>query len=355
MSRLAHVSTLVPEFELPADQVEEYAYKVAEMWGIDPRPIVRIIRNAKVGRRFAVQSIDDLIAEHTFKDRNDLFISKSVEMGERVIKSCLDESGVDVGDIDMLFTVSCTGFMIPSMDAYLIPKLGMRPTTKRVPITELGCAAGAVGLSRAYEYIRAFPDHKVLLLAVELPTLTFQRSDPNMAHVVSAIIFGDGAAAALLSGEAARPGPRILATQSFLFPESLWYMGFEIDGAGMHIVLDKKVPTAIQKTIRPLVDGFLESHGLTLADIKWAAMHPAGKKPIGFMEKELGMPRSVTQYTWDVLGNYGNMSSASVLFVLKGLMDAPEAPAEDGDLGLILAFGPGFSAELLLARWESPR
>lgn len=355
MSRLAHIATQLPEHALSADKVEEYVHKVAPVWGLKPETIIRVLRNSKVERRFVVQDVEQLVAEHTFKDRNDLFIEHSVRLGEQAIQKVLDAAGLTPKDVDMLFTVSCTGFMIPSMDAYLIPKMGMRPTTKRVPITELGCAAGAVGLSRAFEYIRAFPDHKVVLLAVELPSLTFQRHDGNMAMAVSSIIFGDGAAAALLTGEfPQRAGPRILATQSFIFPESLWYMGFEIDGDGLHIVLDKKVPSAIQQTIHPLVTEFLAGHGLRLGDIKWVAMHPAGKKPISFMEEELGMPRSMTQFTWDVLRDYGNMSSASVLFVLKSLLDAPEAPAKHGDLGLILAFGPGFSAELLLARWEAP-
>ena len=352
MARLAHVSTLLPEYKMTAEEVERYAHLVCEVWGLNTATVVRIIRNAKVDVRYGVQPIEELIADHTFKDRNDLFIEKSVDLGERVIRKLLDETGLKPTDIDMLFTVSCTGFMIPSMDAYLIPRLGMKPTTRRVPITELGCAAGAVGLSRAYEYIRAYPDHKAILLAVELPTLTFQRRDVNMAHVVSSIIFGDGAAAALVHGTSHQAGPRILATQSFLFPESLWYMGFNIDGGGLHIVLDKKVPEAIRTTIGPLVEGFLSSQGVSLSDIKWTAVHPAGRKPISHMEEVLKMPRSMTQYTWKVLREYGNMSSASVLFVLKELLNAPEAPAKAGDLGLILAFGPGFSAELLLARWE---
>lgn len=353
MSRLAHVSTLVPDHKMSAEQVEEYAHIVCELWGIKPATVLRIIKNAKVNTRYAVQPLEALIANGGFKERNDLFIETAVDLGTRVMQKLFKEAEIDPTDIDMLFTVSCTGLMIPSLDAYLIPKLGMKPTCRRVPITELGCAAGAVGLSRAHEYVRAYPDQKVVLLAVELPTLTFQAGDANMAQVVSAIIFGDGAAAALISGDAKQAGPRILETRSFLFPESLWYMGFNFDGDGMHIVLDKKVPGAIQRTIGPLVKEFLADNGLTLKDVKWAAMHPAGKKPIGFMEKELGFPRSMTQYTWDVLSNYGNMSSASVLFVLREMMEADEAPAQDGDLGVILAFGPGFSAELLLARWES--
>jgi predicted naringenin-chalcone synthase len=227
----------------------------------------------------------------------------------------------------------------------------MKRSCRRLPITELGCAAGAVGLSYAHNYVKANPKARVLVLAVELPTLTFQVGDANMAHVVSSIIFGDGIACALVANESPTPGPRILDTAPFLYPESYRYMGFDVDGAGFHIVLDKCIPYVVRDTIGGILGDFLKPHELSLNDMKYYALHPAGKKVLHYMEERLGIAPDMTRSTWNVLRTNGNMSSASILYVIEDLM-ANYAP-NVGDYGLMLAFGPGFSAEMLLTQWEA--
>ena len=251
-------------------------------------------------------------------------------------------------DVDLLITVSCTGVMIPSLDAYLAQEMGFRPDVRRLPITELGCAAGAAGLARAWEYLAAFPDRTALLVSVELPTLTFQRKDFSQANLISAILFGDGAAGVVVTGREAI-GPRILASESFLFPQSLDAMGFDLRDSGFHIVLSKDVPQLIREKVRGLAEDFLARNALHLSDVSAFLLHPGGQKLLSFMEAELGLTSEDTAISWDVLRRFGNLSSASVLFILQEWMTRREMPSES--YGLLMAFGPGFTAEMLLLQW----
>ena len=239
--------------------------------------------------------------------------------------------------------------MIPSLDAYIATEMGFRANVRRLPITELGCAAGAAGLARAWEYLRAFKDRTALLVAVELPTLTFQRRDFSQANLISAVLFGDGAAGVVVTGREAA-GPAIIASESFLFPNSLDAMGFDLRDSGFHIVLSKDVPQLIREKIRGLADDFLARQGLSLADISAFVLHPGGQKLMSFMEAKLGLTREDTQPSWDILRNYGNLSSASVLFILQEWL-AEREPPPPGSYGLLMAFGPGFTAEILLLQW----
>jgi alkylresorcinol/alkylpyrone synthase len=200
----------------------------------------------------------------------------------------------------------------------------------------------------ARDYVRAHPGATVLLVAVELPTLTFQRADLSQANLISAILFGDGAAAAVVTGQARR-GPCIVDSESFLFPDSLGAMGFDLRGSGLHIVLSKEVPQMIRERIGGLVDDFLERHSLTRADLQAYILHPGGQKLLSFMEQELGLCSRLTQPSWDVLRDFGNLSSASVLFVLHQWLNQG---MQAGDRGLLAGFGPGFSAEMLLLQWN---
>jgi len=251
-------------------------------------------------------------------------------------------------DVDLLLTVSCTGVMIPSLDAYLAAEMGFRSDVRRLPITELGCAAGAAGLAHAWEYLRAFPDRTALLVAVELPTLTFQRGDLSQANLISSVLFGDGAAGAVITGRELA-GPRILAAESYLFPNSLEAMGFDLRDSGFHIVLSRDVPQLIRERVKELVDGFLARQGLGREDISAFILHPGGQKLLSFVEAELNLSPADTRFSWEVLRKFGNLSSASVLFILDRWLAHGEVPA--GSYGLLIAFGPGFTAEMLLLQW----
>jgi len=351
MSRLITVATQMPPHRLELDHIHDYVEAFANLWGVRAEVLYRILNNAKVGTRYSVLPIEEIIKGRTFKENNDLFAESAISLGQKAVEKCLEQATLDPKDIDLLITVSCTGFMIPSVDSYLIDRLGMRRDCKRLPITELGCAAGAVGLSRAHEYIKAYPSARVLVLAAEFPTLTFQVDDFNMAHIVSSIIFGDGVACALVAGQSDSPGLRILDNQSYLYPESSRYMGFDVDDKGFHIVLDKCIPFVVRDTIGELLAGFLGKHALSIPDLGFYALHPAGKKVLAFMEERLEIPAELTRSTWEVLRENGNMSSVSILCVLQRMMS--KYPPEVGSYGIILGFGPGFSAEMLLARWEA--
>jgi alkylresorcinol/alkylpyrone synthase len=281
----------------------------------------------------------------------------------------LKNAGIDAKDVDLIITTSCTGVIIPSLDAYLINDLGFRPDVRRLPITELGCAAGAAALGRAWDFLKGVPEGNVLIVSVELPSLTFQRRDMSPANLISTILFGDGAAAALVSrgnsattsvngaahganGNGNRPAanrPRILGTRSHLFPNSIDAMGFDLKEGGLHIVLSKDVPQLIRDKIKGLVEGFLASYGLEQDDMAAFVLHPGGQKLLLFIEEELGLPRAMTQYSWDTLRDYGNLSSASVIYVLQEWMTKGKMSA--GEYGLLTAFGPGFSAEMMLLQW----
>jgi len=178
---------------------------------------------------------------------------------------------------------------------------------------------GAAGLAHAGEYLRAFPDRTALLVAVELPTLTFQRKDFSQANLISAVLFGDGAAGVVVTGREAA-GPRILTSECFLFPNSLDAMGFDLRDSGFHIVLSKDVPQLIRERVRELVEGFLARQGLRREDISAFILHPGGQKLLSFMEAELDLTRTDTELSWDVLRRFGNLSSASVLFILQEWM-----------------------------------
>ncbi len=350
MSKLIHVSKALPRHTLDLEEIRRYAHIAGARWGRNPEVLLRIINNAEVGTRQSIMPLEEIVREKTFKERNDLFIKYSIELGSRAVERCLEETGRRPEDIDLFITVSCTGFMIPSVDSFIMERLGFRRDCRRLPITELGCAAGAVALSRADDFIRGYPDAHVLILAHEFPSVTFQLDDANMAHVVSAIIFGDGVACALV-GPSEGEGPlSLLGSRSYLFPDSSHYMGFDVDGLGFHIILDKCVPNRVRDTIREQVEAFGALHGIGIGDLRFYALHTAGRKVLNYMEDELGISPEMTRATWHVLKHHGNMSSVSVLYVLKSLLE--DFPPQANDLGMIMAFGPGFSAELLLARWE---
>jgi alkylresorcinol/alkylpyrone synthase len=346
---IASAVTAVPPHVLSRELVKEYLGRTFSLSGRRLEAILDVVDNSRIERRYAIFPVDYLIEPRSLTQTNQEYREHAICLGRCAAQQALERAGLTPGDVDLFLTVSCTGFMIPSLDAYLAPEMGFRSNVRRLPITELGCAAGAVGLTRAWEYLRAFPQATVLLLSVELPSLTFQRRDLSQANLISAILFGDGAAAAVITGRPA-PGPCILDSESYLFPASIDAMGFDLRDTGFHIVLSKEVPQLIRDRLGGLVDNFLRRHALTRGDIRAYVLHPGGQKLLSYMEEELGATPWQVAPSWDVLRRYGNLSSASVLFVLNEWVSRGEL--KSGDLGLLAAFGPGFSAEMLLLQWN---
>jgi alkylresorcinol/alkylpyrone synthase len=351
------------------DDVKERLNQVFPLSESRNSMMMEVVENAKVDRRYFIFPPDYTVEPRSLEQTSKEYQEHAVKLGRKVASDCLKNAGIAASDVDMLITVSCTGVIIPSLDAFLINDLGFRSDVRRIPITELGCAAGAAALGRAWDFLKGVTAGNVLVVSVELPSLTFQRRDMSPANLISTILFGDGAAAALITrGNPARQappangtanhsggtnghqtGPNIVGVRGFLIPNSIDAMGFDLRDGGLHIVLSKDVPQLIREKIGPLVESFLSGYGLKQQDISAFVLHPGGQKLLHFVEEELGLPRAMTQYSWDVLREYGNLSSASVLFVLQEWMT--KAKMSPGEYGLLVGFGPGFSAEMMLLQW----
>ena len=331
---------------------EDVKYYMGRVFDIPDRrleALMSIADNAQVNKRYSIFPIEYTVEPRPLSKTNEEYIEHAVKLGRQAAEECLQRAGVRADEVDLIITVSCTGFMIPSLDAHLINLMGFRSNVRRMPFTELGCAAGAMALGRAADYLKANPGGNVLIIAVELPSLTFQRKDISQANLISSILFGDGAAAVLVSGKAVK-GPKILVSETYTFPDSLGAMGFDLRDSGFHILLAKDVPEMIGAKIRGLVDGFLERHGRKQEDIKGWILHPGGARLLGNVEKELGLCKCDTQPSWDILSNVGNLSSATILFILQEWLE--KRPLKTDEYAVAAAFGPGFSAEFLLLQWN---
>jgi alkylresorcinol/alkylpyrone synthase len=306
--------------------------------------------SAGVRTRASVVPIEEVFHPRDFETQNARYREAACRAGAEVARCALEAAAVDPAEVRMLVSVSCTGYMIPAVDAHVANALGLGPRLARLPITESGCAGGVVGLARAADYLAAHPDDAVLLLALEFSSLTFQRWDRSPANVVSTAIFGDGGAAAVLVGSRhprARSGPvRVRDADSVFFPGTTRMMGFELRNEGLQIRLDKGLAAFVRREVGPAVDGFLAARGLSRRDISRYVLHPGGRRVIEAMADRLGLGPADLAATEAVLSDHGNMSSVTVLFVLDEILRCSRP--EPGSLGLLGAFGPGFAAELAL-------
>jgi alkylresorcinol/alkylpyrone synthase len=346
---IAATATAVPPHLITREDVKYYFGRVFEVPERRIEAMMSIVDNAAVHQRHSIFPIDYTIEPRALSQTNNEYMEHAIKLGREASEKCLSRAGLRPDEIDLIITVSCTGFMIPSLDAHLIQLMGFRSNIRRMPFTELGCAAGAMALSRAADFLVSHPDANVLIISVELPSLTFQRKDISQANLISSILFGDGAAAVIVTGQD-KPGPRILVTETYTFPNSLNAMGFDLRDSGFHILLSKDVPEMIGAKIKDLVHGFLERQGKTRADIKGWILHPGGARLLGNIEQQLGLCKCDTQPSWDVLSNVGNLSSATILFILQEWLE--KRPLKAGEHALAAAFGPGFSAEFLLLQWN---
>ncbi|MGB3486358.1 MAG: type III polyketide synthase [Mycobacterium sp.] len=287
-----------------------------------------------------------------FSEANAAYLEVALEIGERALLSALDKAGLQPADVDIIFSTTVTGLAVPTLEARLAGRVGLRPDVKRVPLFGLGCVAGAAGVARMHDYLRAFPDQVAVLLAVELCSLTVQRDDMSMANLVASSLFGDGAAAVVATGanrtSSKSGGPQVLATRSRLYPDTENVMGWDIGTQGFKIVLSADVPDVAEKYLGEDVTLFLAEFGLKTTDIGTWVSHPGGPKVIDAIENVLELPADALAHTRTSLRNNGNLSSASVLDVLRANLAEP--PAE-GTYGMMIAMGPGFCSELVLLRW----
>lgn len=312
------------------------------------RKVTKIFENAGVDKRYSIMRPEEVFTSTSFEQKNDIYVRECTKLAQQALEKALAKAAWKATDIDYLITVSCTGIMIPSVDAYLVNNLQMRQDIVRLPVTEMGCAAGISGIIYAKNFLKANPGKKAAVIAVESPTATFQLQDFSMTNIVSAAIFGDGAACALLSSCEADNGPTIIAEEMYHFFDAAHMMGFKLTNTGLRMILDETVPQTIADHFPKIVHPFLQKNNTTIHDINHLIFHPGGRKIVQTVEELFGSLGKNIDDTREVLKQYGNMSSVTVLYVLERFLDK-NLPA--GDKGLMLSFGPGFTAQSLLLKW----
>lgn len=345
--RIASVaSALPPHFYSQEELLAEARAVWAEKLFNQDR-LEQLFTNVLVGGRHLALPLAAYRELETFGQANDAWIRVAQEIGGEAVARAVARAGLELAAIDTLITVSVTGLATPSLDARLMNRLDLAPHVKRVPIFGLGCVAGAAGLARAADYVQGHPDGVAVLLSVELCSLTLQREDLSIPALISAGLFGDGAAAAVVVGEAVpSDGPEIHATRSIFYPDSERVMGWDISERGFRIVLSAEVPEVVERHLRRDVDAFLAEHGLSRSDIGCWIAHTGGPRVLEAMEQALELPAGALELSWKSLREVGNLSSTSVLLVLEEALAERRPPP--GTPGLLMALGPGFCSELVL-------
>ncbi len=327
--------------------------QLQQYWGHhlpSPQVLARLHRNVAVEGRHLALPTEKYYDIATWGQANDLWVEVARELGEQALCRALHRAGLDRQELGALFFVSVTGIASPSIDALLINRMGLPANIRRVPIFGLGCVAGAAGISRAADYVRAYPEQAAALVSVELCSLTIQRDDLSVANLISSGLFADGAAAVIVTGdEIDSNGPVIRATRSIFYPQTEEMMGWKITEKGFRIVLSPEVPQLIREHLGHDVDAFLAAQGLKRNDLKSWVLHTGGPKVLEATAAALGLHDGQLDASWECLKRVGNLASASVLVVLEDVMR--NRRPEPGTLGLLAAMGPGFCSELLLLEW----
>ncbi|TDL33103.1 type III polyketide synthase [Jeotgalibacillus sp. S-D1] len=359
MPKILSVSSYKPPYTIRQEETARLTKELFKDSFTEIERLMRVFQNGEIHTRHFCVPMEWFEKPHSFEERNELYIDLATRYGVEAINACLqnqlfltEEAGCS--DIDAIFFVSSSGISTPSIDARIMNHLPFSDRTKRIPIWGLGCAGGASGVSRAFDYCLGHPDSKVLVVCVELCSLTFQRDDRSKSNLIGASLFADGVACALICGDEVKtttkkPMPSILSTASKWMPDSEDVMGWDVKNNGLHVVFSKDIPTIIRGWLGPFVHEFLAQNQLQSDEITHFVAHPGGKKVLDAYEKALGYSRDQTNNSREVLINNGNMSSPTVLYVLEEFM---KQPCKKGDYGLMTALGPGFSGELLLLKWD---
>lgn len=343
------IALATPQYTFSAEEAEARLRGIFEAKGEDPELVSQLVRNSGIHTRYLARPPSYYLAERGLTARNGVYQEVAVEIGVEASRKALDQAGIRPDEVDLIIDTSCTGVMIPALDVHVANALGFRADVRRMPLTEAGCAAGATSMAFASDYLRGQPDAVVLLLSVELPSLTLQLDDATRANLVSAAIFGDGAAAVVLSNRPAKQASfEHLAHTTTLFPNTQEIMGFDLQTEGFKIILSRRIPLLVKRELRGRVDAFLESQGINLSQIGFFVLHPGGTKVLDNVRDVLDLSEDQVSAARGTLAAYGNLSSASVHFVAHELLARGEV--KPGQFGLTVAMGPGFTLELALLR-----
>ena len=338
-AQVAGMATAVPPITATSDQVWDALGRARG------RRMPKLQGDDGTRTRYFAEPLTSLMERRTQSQQTDAYLEHARTLARQVCCKALERSGIPPADIGLVIGVSCTGVVLPSLDAELIPVLGLRPEVARLPITELGCGGGVAGLARGLDYLRAYPERSALLFAVEIPSLTFQPDDHSVDNLVAAMVFADGAGAAVLRAGDGLSGWTLEHCGTVLVPQGARHLGYELRDGGLRVILSRELPDVVEAHLRGAVETFLADAGLSLTDLDAVAAHPGGPRIVDAIEHSLGLHPGALATSRSVFASHGNASSAGIFFVLEAMQRA-------GTVGRVLAiaFGPGLSIELALMR-----
>ncbi len=344
--KISAVATAVPQYAVEQNEIKKFAALLFECGFRGLERLLGVFEHGKIKKRYLSCPLEWYGESHSFSEANSLFEQTALVLAEKAARQALLESNVAEDDIGAVISVTSTGISTPTLDAKLIQRLGLSLHTLRIPVWGLGCAGGVVGLARAANMVEATRGKAVLLVAVELCSLTFQREDFSKSNLVGASLFADGAAAVIISCDG--EGPEILGSYSTLFPETEDVMGWDVVDGGLKVRFSRDIPSIVRRYLPDLLEDACSAWGVQSTRLRHFILHPGGAKVVDAYSESLGLNGGYLAAAYRVLENYGNMSSASVFFVLKEYMKQVSA---EGEYGVMVALGPGFSAEQVLFRW----